>query len=90
MQNLENLLLAEPGPGSLFKVSDFGLFKKWGEEDRLETYVGTPVYMTPEVLGMGQMKEVSGYTYKVGLLVTGGSSCSSFCLASSPSVRGRR
>lgn len=47
---LENLLLAGPAPHSLIKVIDFGLAKVWGEGSELETYVGTPVYMAPEVV----------------------------------------
>eukprot|EP00092_Neocalanus_flemingeri_P085896 GFUD01108151.1.p1 GENE.GFUD01108151.1~~GFUD01108151.1.p1 ORF type:complete len:278 (+),score=109.41 GFUD01108151.1:92-835(+) len=62
---LENLLLAEPGPHSLVMVSDFGLSKLWGEDgSRLHTYVGTPVYMAPEVLVMGERNAMPGYTYK--------------------------
>jgi serine/threonine protein kinase len=47
---LENLLLTGPAPHSLIKVIDFGLAKVWGEDSELETYVGTPVYMAPEVV----------------------------------------
>ena len=47
---LENLLLASPGARSLVKVTDFGLAKEWGEDKELESYVGTPVYMAPEVV----------------------------------------
>ena len=47
---LENLLLAEEGSHSLIKVTDFGLAKIWGSGEVLETYVGTPVYMAPEVV----------------------------------------
>ena len=49
---LENLLLADDGPCPLIKVSDFGLSKCW-EGDILHSYVGTPVYMAPEVLVLG-------------------------------------
>lgn len=47
---LENLLLSTPGPRSLIKLCDFGLAKVWGGGAELETYVGTPVYMAPEVV----------------------------------------
>ena len=60
---LENLLLAEPVSLSLIKVSDFGLSKVWGESV-LQSYVGTPVYMAPEVLAMGEKKDMTGYTSK--------------------------
>ena len=46
---LENILLAEIGSHSLIKVTDFGLAKFWSSGEKLETYVGTPVYMAPEV-----------------------------------------
>jgi len=60
---LENLLLAQDKPFSLVKVSDFGLSKAW-EDDWLQSYVGTPIYMAPEVLAMGQRSESRGYTSK--------------------------
>jgi len=60
---LENLLLAQDKPFSLVKVSDFGLSKVL-EEDLLQSYVGTPIYMAPEVLAMGERSESRGYTYK--------------------------
>ena len=46
---LENLLLADNGENPLIKVSDFGLSKQWSNVS-LHSYVGTPVYMAPEVL----------------------------------------
>jgi len=60
---LENLLLAQDKPFSLVKVSDFGLSKVL-EDDWLQSYVGTPIYMAPEVLAMGQRSESIGYTSK--------------------------
>ena len=52
---LENILLAEPGPTSRIKVTDFGLSKKWSSTSLLKTFVGTPSYMAPEVIrGAGQ------------------------------------
>ena len=60
---LENLLLAEPGSHSLIKVTDFGLAKIWGSGEVLETYVGTPVYMAPEVVACAG-QEASSYSAK--------------------------
>jgi len=61
---LENLLLAQSKTFSLVKVSDFGLSKVL-EDGHLKSYVGTPVYMAPEVLAMGHQKSESrGYTSK--------------------------
>ena len=48
---LENLLLSDTGKYPLIKVSDFGLSKQW-EGCSLHSYVGTPVYMAPEVLAV--------------------------------------
>ena len=47
---LENILLMEPGPASLVKVTDFGLSKQFSSTNLLETFVGTPAYMAPEVI----------------------------------------
>ena len=46
---LENLLLVSPNPRSQIKVSDFGLAKVSNGASVLESYVGTPLYMAPEV-----------------------------------------
>ena len=49
---LENILIGDKtfGDVSIVKVADFGLSKSWnGRQGPLRTYVGTPVYMAPEV-----------------------------------------
>jgi len=52
---LENILLANSGPTSRIKVTDFGLSKKWSSTNILESFVGTPSYMAPEVIqGAGE------------------------------------
>ena len=52
---LENILLLESGPTCRIKVTDFGLSKKWSSTNILETFVGTPNYMAPEVIqGAGE------------------------------------
>ena len=60
---LENILLAKPGSHSLVKVTDFGLSKIWGSGEMLETYVGTPVYMAPEVVACAG-QDASSYSAK--------------------------
>ena len=35
---------------SLIKITDFGLSKQFSSVDVLETFVGTPVYMEPEII----------------------------------------
>ena len=52
---LENLLLDQRGSHKAkIKVSDFGLSKITSETSVLETYVGTPVYMAPEVISAAE------------------------------------
>ena len=46
---LENLLLDHKDRKSRIKVSDFGLSKESSEVCVVETYVGTPAYIAPEV-----------------------------------------
>ena len=49
----------------LLKITDFGLSKHYDSIDVLETFVGTPVYMAPEVISLsgGQM-DAHSYTEK--------------------------
>ena len=47
---LENLLLYRKDSRGQIKVSDFGLSKVSSENSILETFVGTPVYMAPEII----------------------------------------
>ena len=37
---------------SLFKITDFGLFKQFSSVVVLETFVGTPVYMAPDIIAL--------------------------------------
>merc|ERR1719466_526798 len=50
---LANILLMEPDPQSLLKVSDFGVSKVWSATNHLVSMVGTPAFMAPEVLALG-------------------------------------
>ena len=54
---LENILLETPGPTSRIKVTDFGLSKRWSSTSLLETFVGTPTYMAPEVICLQEPTE---------------------------------
>ena len=54
---LENILLETPGPTSRIKVTDFGLSKRWSTTSLLETFVGTPTYMAPEVICLQESTE---------------------------------
>jgi len=53
---LENILLMKKSPKSLVKITDFGLSKNFSSIDVLETFVGTPVYMAPEVISLSNSK----------------------------------
>ena len=53
---LENILLMKKSPKSLVKITDFGLSKHFSSVDVLETFVGTPVYMAPEVISLSNSK----------------------------------
>ena len=60
---LENILLETPGPTSRIKVTDFGLSKRWSSTSLLETFVGTPTYMAPEVICLQEpMEEPAPYS----------------------------
>ena len=54
----------EKSPKSLVKITDFGLSKHFNSVDVLATFVGTPVYMAPEVISLSSSKEVHEYTCK--------------------------
>merc|ERR1719500_489989 len=60
---LANILLMEPGPLALLKVSDFGVSKVWSKTSVLESMVGTPAFMAPEVLALRDTPH-SSYTCK--------------------------
>eukprot|EP00090_Calanus_glacialis_P035093 TRINITY_DN59983_c0_g1_i1.p1 TRINITY_DN59983_c0_g1~~TRINITY_DN59983_c0_g1_i1.p1 ORF type:complete len:397 (-),score=136.27 TRINITY_DN59983_c0_g1_i1:132-1151(-) len=60
---LANILLMEPDPLSLLKVSDFGVSKVWSSTNVLESMVGTPAFMAPEVLALESAPHLS-YTCK--------------------------
>ena len=43
----ENVMLGEDG---YIQLADFGLAKKVSNDTQLKTFVGTPVYLAPELL----------------------------------------
>jgi serine/threonine protein kinase len=71
---LENILLMGSGPRSLIKVTDFGLSKQFSSTKMLETYVGTPIYMAPEVISCCSMwgGNVASYSCKSDCWSLGG------------------
>ena len=46
---LSNILMSQPDPECLLKISDFGISKIWTAENLLRTKIGTPLFMAPEV-----------------------------------------
>ena len=61
---LENILLMKRHPNSLIKITDFGLSKHFSSVDVLETFVGTPVYMAPEVISLSSSRAFHSYSCK--------------------------
>merc|ERR1719481_105660 len=62
---LENILLTKYEKISRIKVADFGLSKTWNPfDDPLRSYVGTPVYMAPEIVRL-DLGFKSCYSYKI-------------------------
>merc|ERR1719450_816891 len=62
---LENILMMNSSPGCLLKITDFGLSKQYSSIDVLETFVGAPVYMAPEIISMsGGFGDAPAYTEK--------------------------
>ena len=49
---MQNILLMTPDPRALIKLSDFGLSKIWGDDQNLETFVGTPYTIAPDVIAV--------------------------------------
>ena len=68
---LENILLENEDDISRIKIIDFGLSKTWNiPKDPLVTYVGTPVYMAPEIIKLDDdstetSSSKSSYTSKI-------------------------
>ena len=46
----ENLLLSDETLDADIKLIDFGLSKKYQNKDELKSKVGTPMYVSPEVI----------------------------------------
>ena len=46
---LSNILMSQPEPECILKISDFGVSKIWTAENILRTKIGTPLFMAPEV-----------------------------------------
>ena len=62
---LENILLMSSSQDSLIKITDFGLSKQFNSVEMLETFVGTPVYMAPEIFALtGSLFDKQSYTCK--------------------------
>lgn len=49
---LDNTLLDNSHP-PIIKICDFGFAKTWSEEANMYTQIGTPVYMSPELINQG-------------------------------------
>ena len=47
-----NILLSDSSPGADVKLADFGLSRQINAESLAKTYVGTPLYMAPEVMNV--------------------------------------
>jgi len=63
----ENLLLLKNENGEeIIKIADFGLSKDFGEE-QLQTSVGTPDYVAPEVL-MGEPYDIAVDIWSIGVI----------------------
>ena len=67
---LENILMSSGKKLTTMKVVDFGFSKSWKKiHDPLVSYVGTPVYMAPEVIMLqsvsGVDKDRDCYSYKI-------------------------
>ena len=59
----QNILLASKASETLIKVADFGVSKILGPDKQMDTYIGTPCYMAPEILG----KAITTYTKHVDI-----------------------
>jgi len=80
---LENILLAEKNKVGLIKITDFGLSKLLDEQTVMNTYVGTPTYIAPEVLKnseeTGLHNRQAAYTVKADMWSLGCILYSLFC-----------
>lgn len=53
---LDNTLLDSSNP-PVIKICDFGFAKTWSEEANMYTQIGTPVYMSPELINQGNKEK---------------------------------
>merc|ERR1719498_821339 len=80
---LDNTLLDGSSP-SIIKICDFGFAKAWdfGEEGKSCTIIGTPVYMSPEVITAGVSHR--GYDGKLADIWSSGIMLSAMLLGAFP------
>jgi len=65
----ENLLYATKDPGSIIKISDFGL-ARYTNNEVMMTQCGTPAYVAPEIIaGQGYDKMVDFWSIGVILFI---------------------
>ncbi|MEW5307987.1 MAG: hypothetical protein WDW38_000382 [Sanguina aurantia] len=50
---LDNIVLDDQVPPRI-KLCDFGFAKNWDEDSNMQTQIGTPVYMSPQLINMKQ------------------------------------
>lgn len=64
----ENLLYVSKEPGSLLKISDFGLARFMGSNEVMMTQCGTPGYVAPEIIEGKGYNEAIDY-WSVGVIL---------------------
>jgi serine/threonine protein kinase len=53
-----NIMLSDRTANAKIKIADFGLARQMDPETLCKTYVGTPLYMAPEILNYGDIRDI--------------------------------
>ena len=65
---LQNILMTEPNTNAILKLADFGMSRFLGD-DLAQTWLGTPLYMAPEMFKSGEGYDSKADIWSLGIVL---------------------